>query len=440
MKNLNKTVKFNKKILFIIALLVLVITTIVAGIGNIVSKKGISSNDARMQFGEITEDDYKTESDNVKFMVYFLHDNKKVNGTANRIGYSDTMYFDLKMTEGTLENAKIQIASHNYYLETNLMSDSVISQNYVSKNTKEIDLNNLSGNIDKTFEASVKSGDYEFTTSIADAIGKDISNYNKETTITFTADYTDTAGQKTQISKEVPLTICWYGEVNCDIPEKVYGSDNLIQKYRLSDSLDVENNEMTIEFNVATQETENEVILNKSYIEGTIPLINDIAPTNVIIEGENIEYTYDQDSRKFTASRTANIDGNIVTEQAYSGIYAQSEINYRYNEYRVKATYPIDAYQLDEDEYINIDIPVTAHYEGVNGEKSNDITKTINVTYSNLTNEETGFDVSVGRNVLYPEERQVVSKHNVLLGYGYNNSNTNLWQTYYTKWNIVTNQ
>lgn len=51
MKNLNKTVKFNKKILFIIALLVLVITTIVAGIGNIVSKKGISSNDARMQFG-----------------------------------------------------------------------------------------------------------------------------------------------------------------------------------------------------------------------------------------------------------------------------------------------------------------------------------------------------------------------------------------------------
>ncbi|MBS5863856.1 MAG: MucBP domain-containing protein [Clostridium sp.] len=440
MKNLNKAVKFNKKILFIIALLVLVITTIVAGIGNIVSKKGISSNDARMQFGEITEDDYKTESDNVKFMVYFLHDNKKVNGTANRIGYSDTMYFDLKITEGTLENAKIQIASHNYYLETNLMSDSVISQNYVSKNTKEIDLNNLSGNIDKTFEASVKSGDYEFTTSIADAIGKDISNYNKETTITFTADYTDTAGQKTQISKEVPLTICWYGEVNCDIPEKVYGSDNLIQKYRLSDSLDVENNEMTIEFNVATQETENEVILNKSYIEGTIPLINDIAPTNVIIEGENIEYTYDQDSRKFTASRTANIDGNIVTEQAYSGIYAQSEINYRYNEYRVKATYPIDAYQLDEDEYINIDIPVTAHYEGVNGEKSNDITKTINVTYSNLTNEETGFDVSVGRNVLYPEERQVVSKHNVLLGYGYNNSNTNLWQTYYTKWNIVTNQ
>ena len=441
MKKLNKRVKFNKKILFIIALLVLVITTIVAGIGNIVTKKGISSNNTRMQFSEITEDDYTTQSDNVKFMAYFLRDNKKLDGTSNRIGYSDTMYFDLKMTEGTLENAKIQIGSQNFYLETNLMSDSVISQNYVSKNTKEIAFNNLSGNIEKTFDASVKSGDYEFTTSITDAIGNDVSNYSKENIITFTADYTDNAGQKTEISKEIPLNIMWYGEVNSEIPEKIYGSDNLVQKYELSDYLDAENNEMTIEFNIGTQETENEVILNKSYIEGTIPLINEIAPTNIVIEGEKVEYTYDQDTRKFTASRTANIEGNIVAEQAYSGIYAQNEINYKYNEYKVKATYPIEAYQADDDEYINIDIPVTAHYEGVNGERSNDVTKNINVSYSNMNNKETGFDVSIGRHVLYPEERQLVSKHNVLLGYRYNNTNTNtnLWQSYYTKWNIVTN-
>jgi len=441
MKKLNKRVKFNKKILFIIALLVLVITTIVAGIGNIVTKKGISSNNTRMQFSEITEDDYTTQSDNVKFMAYFLRDNKKLDGTSNRIGYSDTMYFDLKMTEGTLENAKIQIGSQNFYLETNLMSDSVISQNYVSKNTKEIAFNNLSGNIEKTFDASVKSGDYEFTTSITDAIGNDVSNYSKENIITFTADYTDNAGQKTEISKEIPLNIMWYGEVNSEIPEKIYGSDNLVQKYELSDYLDAENNEMTIEFNIGTQETENEVILNKSYIEGTIPLINEIAPTNIVIEGEKVEYTYDQDTRKFTASRTANIEGNIVAEQAYSGIYAQNEINYKYNEYKVKATYPIEAYQADDDEYINIDIPVTAHYEGVNGERSNDVTKNINVSYSNMNNKETGFDVSIGRHILYPEERQVVSKHNVLLGYRYNNTNTNtnLWQSYYTKWNIVTN-
>ena len=46
---------------------------------------------------------------------------------------------------------------------------------------------------------------------------------------------------------------------------------------------------------MATQETENEVLINKSYIEGTIPLINDIEPTNVVVEGENVEYTYDDE-------------------------------------------------------------------------------------------------------------------------------------------------
>lgn len=56
----NKGVKFNKRILFIIALLVLVITTIVSGIGNIANRKGIANKNARMQISEITEDDYKT--------------------------------------------------------------------------------------------------------------------------------------------------------------------------------------------------------------------------------------------------------------------------------------------------------------------------------------------------------------------------------------------
>ena len=60
MKKYNKGVKFNKIILFIIALLVLVITTIVAGIGNIANRKGIANKNARMQISEITEDDYKT--------------------------------------------------------------------------------------------------------------------------------------------------------------------------------------------------------------------------------------------------------------------------------------------------------------------------------------------------------------------------------------------
>ena len=430
---------YSKKRFLVISILMLLIIAGLFGINNNTSMNArISSN---MQFNEITENDYQTQSDNVKFTAYFLSGEKKLDGTQNRIGYSDTMYFDFSMTEGRLENPKIEIDSQNYYLETNLMSDSIISQNYVSSDTEEIVLNNLSGNVSKVIEGSVKSGDYQYITEISRAIGEDISNYNKQTTITFTALYIDDEGNQTPIEKSVDLNICWYGEINCEIPEEVYGINNLIQKYNITDYIDSENGEITLEFNVATQETENEVLINKSYIEGTIPLINDIEPTNVVVEGENVEYTYDEETRIFTANRTATIEDNVLTEPAYSGTYAQNEVNYRYNEYTVKVTYPIETYTQDDDEYINIDIPVTANYEGVNGEKSSNATGVINVSYSNFESLNSGMSISIGRNVLYPEERQVISKDNILSAYEYGSRNNgNVESTYYTKWNIVTNQ
>ena len=255
---------YSKKRFLVISILMLLIIAGLFGINNNTSMNArISSN---MQFNEITENDYQTQSDNVKFTAYFLSGEKKLDGTQNRIGYSDTMYFDFSMTEGRLENPKIEIDSQNYYLETNLMSDSIISQNYVSSDTEEIVLNNLSGNVSKVIEGSVKSGDYQYITEISRAIGEDISNYNKQTTITFTALYIDDEGNQTPIEKSVDLNICWYGEINCEIPEEVYGIDNLIQKYNITDYIDSENGEITLEFNVATQETENEVLINKSYI------------------------------------------------------------------------------------------------------------------------------------------------------------------------------
>ena len=200
---------------------------------------------------------------------------------------------------------------------------------------------------------------------------------------------------------------------------------------------------MTIEFKVAAQETENEVLINKSYIKGTLPLINDEAPTKVTIEGENVEHTYDDETRMFTASRNAVITDNVITVTGYSGTYAQNEINYRYNEYTIKATYPIESYTKDDDEYINIDVPIKAYYEGVNGEKSDVAAATVNVSYSNFENLDTGISVSIGRNVLYPEARQVISKDTILSSYKYDSrsrSNDNVESTYYTRWNIVTKQ
>ena len=432
-----------KKVKILVVDLIILVFAIALLLGKELTSRMIASfqgKDNKAQYKEITEEDYKTQSDNVKFMAYFVNGDKQVDGTNNRIGYNDTLYFNLKVYSGTLKNAKIKIDSQNFYLETNLMEDSVISSDYVSANTKEIALKEISGNVDKTITGSVKSGNYEFPTSKAEAIGEDISNYSKNNTIVFSADYIDENNNTTTITKEIPITVTWYGSINIEIPNQVYGNDNLNQKYNISNYLDEENEEMTLEFKVAVQETTNEVLIKKSYVEGKIPLINDIAPTNVVIEGENVNYTYDPDTQKFTANREAVLLDNTISEEAYSGIYAQNEIQYRYNEYTIKATYPIDAYLVDDDEYIDISVPVSGYYEGFNGEKSEQKSANISVAYSNMDNTTTGFRAFIGRNVLYPVERQIVSKRNILLAYRYynNQSTTPIESEYYTRWNIVT--
>ena len=433
-----------KKFKFISTTLIIVVVTALLFLGVSLANsfiRNIQKSSTKAEYKEITEEDFNTQSPNVKFMAYFVKDDKQVSTTENRIGYSDNIYFDLKLASGTLKNAKIIINSQNFYLDTNLMEDSVISTDYISTNTKEIDLKEISGNINKTITGAVKSGNYEFPTSKAEAIGNDLSNYSKESTIVFSADYVDENNNTTSISKEITIQVNWYGSINMEIPNEVYGNANLSQKYNINNFLDEDNGEMTLEFKVATQETENEVSIKKSYVEGVIPLINDIAPTNVTVEGENINYTYDKDTQKFTAEREAVLSGNTITEEAYSGIYAQNEINYRYNEYTIKATYPIDAYLVDDDEYLEMTVPVKGHYEGFNGEKSEDLTANLSIVYSNMDNTTTGFKAFIGRNVLYPVERQIVSKRNVLLAYKYNNNTSlsaQIESDYYTRWNIVT--
>ena len=432
-----------KKVKILGVALIILVFAIALLIGKDLTSRMIASlqgEDNKAEYKEVTEEDYKTQSDNVKFAAYFVSDDKQVDGTNNRIGYSDTLYFNLSLTSGTLRNAKIQINSQNFYLDTNLLEDSVISTDYVSANTKEIALKEISGNVEKIITGAVKSGNYEFPTSKAEAIGEDISNYSKENTIVFSADYIDESNNTTTITKEIPITVDWYGSINIEIPNQVYGNDNLNQKYNISNYLDEANGEMTLEFKVAVQETTNEVLIKKSYVEGIVPLVNNIAPTNVVVEGENVNYTYDPDTQKFTASREAVLSGNTINEEAYSGVYAQNEIQYRYNEYTVKATYPIDAYLVDDDEYIDISVPVSGYYEGFKGEKSEQISANISVIYSNMDNTTTGFRAFIGRNVLYPVERQVVSKRNILLAYRYNNNQTStqIESEYYTRWNVVT--
>lgn len=104
------------------------------------------------------------------------------------------------------------------------------------------------------------------------------------------------------------------------------------------------------------------LILKKAYIEGTAPEIGGYAP-KVEITGTNITYTYAEETRKFTAQREAIVDeNNVITSPVADGG--------RSNSFKVKMTYPLNAYTDLGIEELEARIPVSGYYEAFNNENS----------------------------------------------------------------------
>ena len=74
-------------------------------------------------------------------------------------------------TAGMLKNAKIEIQGNNFYLQTSLPKDNELKDNYIGNNIKVIEFNDLNNGTQKLLTGIVRSGDYSYTSSKADAIG-----------------------------------------------------------------------------------------------------------------------------------------------------------------------------------------------------------------------------------------------------------------------------
>ena len=110
------------------------------------------------------------------------------------------------------------------------------------------------------------------------------------------------------------------------------------------------------------QESNNKLLLEKSIIEGTIPELNGYKATKVEVTGENVEYTYDEETGNFTAYREATIgEDGVVTKEAYSSNWNTA----RYSEIKLKVIYPLEAYEQSNGTVI-LNIPVKATFEGYN--------------------------------------------------------------------------
>ena len=452
MKNLSTKTK--KKIILAGLILAIIILTVAVGLFSTLKNSQKSTQIANpelaraMNYGELTSKDEETQSENVKFSVYFARDlngdgyAEKVKGTCKEIGGEDTLYMSLNVLgDGTLKNAKIEIEEDNMYFKTSLVDDEVINGNYISENTTSINLKEMVAGTQKLIFGQVRSGDYRYTSTNKDALGKDLNKLSGINKIKLTGTHVSNDGKtKTPIKKEIELPVDWYSTTKAEIPY-TYGANgekNKYQNYNTESIVDEANREVNLEFKIVAQETNNKLLLSKSTIEGTIPELNGYMPTKVEITGENVQYTYDDETGNFTAYREAETtESGIVEKESYTSSWN----NARYSEFKLKVTYPLEAYEAANGTVV-LNIPVKATFEGYNNPNeefnnpyiSNTAEDIITVTYERGGGDVISYDVQVGAWVGSPYNVYVVSKENAVDYYNQVEEKTK--DTYEVRWYV----
>ena len=399
-----------------------------------------------MTYGELTEKDEETQSENVRFSVYFARDLNgdgyadRVKGTCKEVEGEDTLYMSLNVIEdGYLKDAKIEIEADNIYFKTALVDDEVVQGNYISENTTTINLKQVQAGTQKLIFGQVRSGDYRYTSTKKDALGKDTNKLSGVNKIKLTGTHVSNDGKRTEIEKVIELPVDWYGTTKAEIATTgVNGEKNKYQNYNSEGIIDEEKQEVNLEFKIVAQESKNELLLKKGMIEGTIPELNGYKPTKVEILGENLQFTYDEETGNFTAYREAEIgEDGVVSKEAYSSTNG----TIRYHEIKLKVTYPLEAYEQSNGTVI-LNIPVKATFEGYNNENeefnnpyiSNTAEDIITVTYERGGGDVIGYDVQVGTWVPNPYNVYVVSKANAVKYYNQVQDDTK--DTYEVRWYV----
>lgn len=373
------------------------------------------------EYTEVGDGDEDVEgTEYVKFDAFFLKDldgdgyADEIRGTCNEIGKEDILYMNLSvLNNGTLKNGKIKINASNFYFNTALVKDDIISSNYISTNTTEIVLNDIQNGSQKIIQGTVRSGNYSNSYAKNQAIGNDTNNYSKVNSITITGTHVADDGTETPINKTVEFNIDWYGEVRASIE-----NTRPIYEYTDMNTL-VTGDTVNLSFSVRTSEIDNELILKSSVLEGTIPELNGYKPVEVTITGTGVTYEYDEETGNFIARKDAKLNDNgVVTNSVNTSSSGYS----RYNSYTINMKYPKQAYEEGEQDYIQLQVPVKTHYEGYNNPNdefqnpyiSNTASTTVIATWRKKVEVEYVYspkiEITVGRYVTSPSYRYVISK------------------------------
>lgn len=362
-----------------------------------------------MTYGELTDEDNKTQSDNVRFSAFFTRDlnqdgyAERIKGTCKELTENDTLYMELNvLTEGYLQNGRITLNAENFTWTTAIVDDNIVDGDYIGKTT------------DIKLEDKIQSGSQKlFLGTITSLIGENINDYSKVNSVTLTGTYVDSNGDTADISVTRNITVDWYGSITSSLSTKAQSYDiDKVEK-------DEENNSMSISFFIKSNETSLKLLLKENVVTATIPKLNGYSPINVIVEGNNVTYDYNKENSVLTIKRSSQIndDGQITTAISKS------------NRYDIKVTYPLEAYKNLDENSITLEIPVTGYYVGYNNPnsefqnplQSNIAEGIVAVEYNNPKGSTYNFEVKVGEYIPY---RYVVSKQKPLGIYNKNEEST----------------
>ena len=388
----------------------LILSVVVAGLSTFWVKKvdnvvAEASEEIKMslQYAQVTDEDEfnKVEgTDFVKFGAYFTRDldgdgvAEKLLGSCRELNQTDALFMDLNvLSNGYLKDGKITISATNFKYSMNMIKDSVLAENYINNDVKEIKLNDVQAGTQKLILGNIVSN-----------INGNINNYTGEATITFTGTHVNSdTNEETELSKTIKVNVDWHGYIGAWVNPNVFRYDFT----SLPGS--------TISFDINTREQKNELLLKKNEVTAIIPELNEYAPIDVKVTNDNVEYEYNNETRELRIVRTSTVDEDgKVTNILPSN-----------NTYKLQVTYPQDAINVI-DNYTVITVPVSTYYEGYNNNNeqgefenpcvSNTATGTVRLIFDRYPASAYNFFVNIQdkKYVSSPYNGNVVSKQDIL--------------------------
>ena len=325
-----------------------------------------------------------------------------------------------------MKDGKITIDGKNFKVSFKETQDRMLKKDYIGPSSI-IEFNDIYNGSQKLILGDISSN-----------LQNNINNYSRnDNKVVFTGTYVKADGTEIPINKEVVLTVDWYGSMLADC-DKV----DLSQKsYDLNNAIDNNSGKVKIDLKALIYEKINELIIDKSIVEITIPELNGFKADEVNlvdVSREGITFSYDKENNKLLIENKAEVDSNGYVEDIFNVKNGDRRGCY----YKVQVIYPKEAYDLESNQEILLSFPIKSHFEGYNNpdevygthQSSNNIEKIIVRNYCHFIPGDISLEIDVGDHIGH---EYIVSKRKPYKIYNGQSVNNNE-DSYIVKWGYFT--